>query len=303
MTKKTLFLSQSAHLSLKKNQLLVYLKKKKEQNQYPIEDLAIIVLEHQEITLTQQLLAHFGAQNVAVVFCDPSHLPNSMLRSFDAYYLSSARFRQQITASHPLIKQLWQKTIKHKIRQQAQLLTMIGSSGSDLLYHMAKNVRSGDSTHLEAQAARNYWTLLLGADFYRSRIGPSPNHLLNYGYAIVRAATARALVGNGLNNALGIHHHNQYNAFCLADDMMEPYRPFVDALVYDMEKQMPLDGTITSSEKAQLLGVLTMDCLWEGQCTTVGNAIQRTASSLATCFEEKTPHTLSFATHYVLSEL
>jgi len=238
---------------------------------------------------------------MSVVFCDRNYLPNSMLVSFDAYYLPSARFRQQISASQPLKKQLWQKTIKHKIRQQAQLLTMIGSSGDNFLYHMAKNVRSGDSTHLEAQASRIYWPLLLGGNFYRSRIGPSPNHLLNYGYAIIRSATARALAGNGLNNALGIYHRNQYNAFCLADDLMEPYRPFVDALVYDMEKQTPLDATILSSQKAHLLGVLTIDCLWEGQRTTVGNAIQRTASSLATCFEEKNPYKLSFATHYVSS--
>ena len=164
-------------------------------------------------------------------------------------------------------------------------------------------IKSGDSTHVEAQVARHYWTLMFGPNFYRARMGPSPNHLLNYGYAIIRAAMARALAGNGLLNALGIHHCNQYNPLCLADDMMEPFRPFVDAIVLEMHPQRSQQDTFTKLDKAILLGVLTMDCLWEGQCTTVGNALQRTATSLATCFEQKRTLNLQFPTYHVPPQL
>jgi len=297
MTKQTLFISQPAYLCLQHAQLKIHLKEKDTILVRPIEDLALLVLEHPQIVLTHQLLGQLAGHNVAVVCCDQNHLPNGMLLSFDTHYLQTARFHQQIQASGPLKKQLWQKTIKHKIRQQAALLAMTTGLASDSLQAMAKKVTSGDLTNLEAQAASRYWRALLGINFLRSPIGPPPNQALNYGYAILRAAMARALAGAGLLNTLGIHHHNQYNAFCLADDMMEPYRPFVDAIVYDMILTDTLNDVLAKDEKAILLQVLTMDCVWDGQKTTVGLAMQRTAACLATCFEKKTPTHLGFPSH------
>ena len=269
----------------------IHLKDKDQHLVRPIEDLAFVVLEDPQITLTQQLLGYLADRNVALICCGANHLPNGMLLSLDAHSLQTARFHDQVQASLPLKKQLWQKTIKHKIRQQAVLLDLTtDTTTAAVLATMAKKVNSGDTTNLEAQAAAQYWPALLGPDFYRSPTGPSPNHALNYGYAILRAAMARALAGHGLLNTLGIHHHNQYNAFCLADDLMEPYRPFVDAMVYHMTQEGVLDNTLTKDTKAVLLQVLTMDCVWDDQSTTVGLAMQRTASSLAACFEQKSPH-------------
>ncbi len=302
MTKQTITISQPAHLSLKYEQLMISLKKSKEELQRPIADLAMLVLDHVEITLTQPLLAFLGESNVAVTFCGSNHLPSSMLLSFHTYCLPAVRFRQQIDASKPLQKKLWQKTIKHKITQQAKLLERLKKENTPL-EHMVSKVTSGDSTHVEAQAAKYYWKTLLGASFYRARTGPPPNQLLNYGYAILRAAVARSLAAHGLISLLGIHHRNQYNGFCLADDVMEPYRPFVDATVYAISLQENLERKITKEHKALLLGLLTQDCCWEAQRTSVGHAIDRTASSLASCFEEKNFHYLTFPTYYVSPHL
>jgi CRISPR-associated protein Cas1 len=230
-----------------------------------------------------QLLAE---NNAAVIFCDAKHLPNSMLLHLDAHYIQNERFKAQIQASEPLKKQLWQQTIVAKIKNQGQLLNYLAKDGKALLMK-AKLVKSGDTTQEEAKAARIYWQRLFGSDFTRARFGVAPNAGLNYAYAILRAAMARALAGSGLLNTLGIHHHNRYNAFCLADDLMEPYRPFVDLCVYELVEAGENLESLNTQVKAELLKILNQDVALNNEVKPLQNALKVTAQSLAKCFEGK----------------
>ena len=171
--------------------------------------------------------------NVAVIFCDDKHMPNSMLLNLDNHHIQQELFTHQINATEPLKKQLWQQIIKHKINNQATHLIRRYKPQNPLKYY-ANKVLSGDTTNREAVAASYYWKNIFDFDFKRERSGKYPNLFLNYGYIVLRAAVARALAGSGLLSTLGIHHHNKYNAFCLADDIMEPYRPLVDAKVIEI---------------------------------------------------------------------
>ena len=215
----------------------------------PIEDLGMLVLEHQQISLTHYLLNKLVAGNVAVVTCNDSHHPTGLLMPLEANTLQSERFRVQIEATEPLKKQLWQQTVKAKITNQAAVLKK-WEGKYKLLENLADSVKSGDADNNEAIAAAHYWQNIFPPawNFYRKRDGSPPNNLLNYGYAIVRAGMARAIVGAGLLPTLGIFHRNRYNAYCLADDMMEPYRPFVCYLAMEQswgcqKSPTPIAGT------------------------------------------------------------
>ncbi len=284
MLKKTLFFGNPYHLNVEYLQLKATDKASGEVKSIPIEDIGFIVLEHPQITFTQGVIQLLAENNSAVIFCDAKHHPSSMLLHLDTNYVQSERFKHQINATAPLKKQLWQQTIKTKITNQARLLANIGQDGEALNYKATK-VQSGDSTNQEAQAARIYWKRLFGASFSRDRLGDAPNPALNYGYAILRAATARALAGSGLLATLGIHHRNKYNAFCLADDIMEPYRPYVDQVVY----QMLADGhdcqTLEKQEKQTLLNILSMDTTINENTSPLMIALTHTTASLVKCFE------------------
>jgi len=297
MQQQTLFISQPAHLSLQYAQLIVRFKEREGWEQFPIEDLAFVVLEHPRITLTHQLLGELAEENVMVICCGSTHLPVGSLLSFKANYIQTARFRKQTAASEPLKKQLWKRTVKAKIGAQAETLACAGCEGAEALIALTKEVKSGDPTNVEGRAASYYWEMLFGSSFCRHPQGPPPNHALNYGYTILCAAMARALAGHGLLNTLGIHHQNQYNAFCLASDIMEPYRPFVDLVVYEMH-QTGMGEELTPAHKKKLLQLLTMDVRYEENTTTLGNALGYTAYSLATCFEHSDSEKLIFARHY-----
>lgn len=233
MLKRTLFFSNPYHLSLKNKQLLVTAKNELSSKTIPIEDIGFIVLEHPQISITMKLMEQLNEFNVATVFCDSKHMPCSMLLPLDAHHIQNELFRAQINATEPIKKNLWKQTIEMKISNQALLLDKLGKSSLQLRT-LAKTVKSGDIDNREGFAARMYWIALLGKNFIRDRYGEPPNPFLNYGYILLRSAVARALTGSGLLATLGIHHHNRYNAFCLADDIMEPYRPYVDEIAFEM---------------------------------------------------------------------
>jgi CRISPR-associated protein Cas1 len=283
MIKRTLFFSNPCYLSTQLKQLVVDLRDQNLKKSVALEDVGFIILEHPQITITSGAIQEMAANNIAVIFCDNHFMPASMLFHLDTHYVQHERFQFQVKASSPLKKQLWQQTTKAKILNQAAVLETYNKDGVALV-QMAKDVLSGDSSGREAKAARAYWGRLFGDEFRRERFGDWPNPLLNYGYAILRAATARALSATGLLNTLGIHHRNKYNAFCLADDIMEPYRPWIDKEVfriYGMDEFPELN----KNHKALLLGVLTHDTRIEKETSPLMIALQRTAQSLAHCFE------------------
>jgi CRISPR-associated protein Cas1 len=298
MIKRTLYFGNPAYLSKKNDQLIIRLPevekndtlpetfKKEAQATIPIEDIGVVILDDQRIVITQSLIEGLLENNVALVTCNKSHHPTGLMLNLAGNQLQSAKFQAQVAATQPLVKQLWQQTIKAKITNQAQLLKRQGNEAGNL-FRWAADVRSGDPDNLEARAAAYYWKNLFPQirDFRREREGPPPNNLLNYTYAILRAIVARNLVGSGLLPTLGIHHRNQYNHYCLADDVMEPYRPFADALVVEIIRNGEDFQELGTSVKRQLLGVATVDVLIDGERSPLMVAAQRTTASLARCFE------------------
>lgn len=252
----------------------------------PIEDIGLLILDHRQITITQALLSKLLANNTAVISCDETHHPTGMLFNLDGHSLQSQKFQAQLNATVPLKKQLWQQTVVAKIQNQAAILA-IRREENKMLLNLANDVRSGDSENCEAQAAAYYWKRVFPdtLQFRRERYGPPPNNLLNYGYAILRAVVARSLVSSGMLPTLGIHHRNQYNAYCLADDIMEPYRPYVDLVVYQIVRNNGQYLEMSPSMKKSLLEVPAMDVIIDGKKSPLMNAVQRTTASLAKCFE------------------
>lgn len=292
MLKKSLYFSQPTQLTTKNEQLCIQLKDAEQMIQRPIEDLGFVVLDHAEIYISPTALEKLVSQNVAVIFCNQKHLPSVLTMPLESNTLQSERFSAQISASIPLKKQLWKQVIEAKINNQASALEQVGQNSAPLKI-LAQNVKSGDSDNREAQAARYYWSSFFSEfveDFYRDRYGFYPNNLLNYGYAILRAAVARALVGSGLLPTLGIHHHNRYNAYCLADDLMEPYRPCVDRVVWEILQENPEAMELNKQQKAQLLNVLNQDVVLAKKRHPLQIALGYSTASLAQCFlgERKT---------------
>ncbi len=304
MLKRTLFIENPCHVSSKLNQLVLRNKKTDEEKQAPIEDLGVVVFENEECTFSLQAIANLNANNVAVVFCNQNHMPTSMLLNLEGNTIQSQIFQNQINASEPLKKQLWQQTIKTKITNQATLLQSLGKETA-FLKRCAENVKSGDTTNEEGKASRFYWQHLFDdfinpasvenagrvtGKFTRNRDGEPPNNLLNYGYIILRAAVARTLTGSGLLPTLGIHHHNKYNAYCLADDIMEPYRPWVDLLVVRSVRDFKDISVLDKNIKLRLLTVLTLDVSINNSISPLMVALSQTTASLAECFagERKT---------------
>ncbi|MCF6167890.1 type II CRISPR-associated endonuclease Cas1 [Lutibacter sp.] len=283
MIKKTLFFGNKASLTTKFKQLVI--KTENRELTVPIEDLGFVVLEHHEIYISIPTLTKLTANNVAVIFCDAKHMPTSMLLNLDNHYIQQELFRNQVNASIPLKKQLWQQTVKIKIRHQAKHLQLLNKPFKVLNYYESK-VLSGDTENMEGAAAAHYWKNLFDFNFKRERYGKYPNLFLNYGYIILRAAVARALSGSGLLSTLGIHHHNKYNAYCLADDIMEPFRPLVDAKVIEIIKIYP-DEELTTTIKAELLKVLTETVYFEDSKSPLMVALSKTTSSLQQCYTGK----------------
>jgi len=283
MLKRTLFFGNKCSLTTKYEQLVI--KTPNKETTIPIEDIGFVVIENQETYISIPSLSKLASNNVSVIFCDEKHMPQSMLLNLDSHHIQQEHFRNQIKATEPLKKQLWQQVVKAKINNQAILLNASQKNTSPLT-HYASKVLSGDSDNREGVAAAYYWKHLFNFDFKRERYGDYPNLFLNYGYIILRAAVARALSGSGLLNTLGIHHHNKYNAFCLADDIMEPYRPLIDAKVIEIMNKYDEHDLITPI-KAELLNVLTQTVYFEDKKSPLMVGLSTTTSSLQQCFSGK----------------
>ncbi|MCC5917482.1 MAG: type II CRISPR-associated endonuclease Cas1 [Cryomorphaceae bacterium] len=285
MIKRTLFFGNPAYLSTKNEQLVVAFPNGDQEGvNVPIEDIGVLVLENAQITVSNKLLEKLVYNNVAVFHCNSQHLPIGMLMPLSGHSEHSERLRYQLDASLPLKKNLWQQTVQAKIRNQAGHLTL-REVPCKRMYGWTKEVMSGDSQNHEARAAAFYWQNIFPIpDFNRNRGGVPPNNLLNYGYAILRGLTARALVSSGMLPVLGIHHRNKYNAYCLADDIMEPYRPFVDTIVGDMVYEGRFFEELTTEVKRELLKLIVMDVEIDGKKSPLMNAMSRTTASLYACF-------------------
>ncbi len=285
MLKRTLFFGNPAYLSTKNEQLVVaFPDDAQEARTVPIEDIAVIVMENQQITITNGLLEKLINRGVAVINCNQQHLPIGMFMPLNGHSEQSERFRNQMNVSVPLKKNLWQQTITAKILNQAALLKENGVAIQNML-HWAKSVTSGDTLNHEARAAAYYWQNIFDIQgFNRQQKGMPPNNLLNYGYAVLRAVTARALVSSGMHPTFGIFHRNKYNAYCLADDIMEPYRPFVDLVVKDIVEREDHIEELTVEIKKQLLETIAIDVMIDGKHSPLMVAMSRTTNSLYECF-------------------
>lgn len=297
MIKKNLYFGNPAYLSLRNEQLVIRLPEVEKANlpeaikqentrTIPIEDIGVIVLDNKQITITQGVLAALLNNTVAVITCDNKRMPTGMLLPLSGNTLHQERFRNQIEAAVPLRKQLWQQTVKAKIENQAFCLRKNTSKSFAPLHVLARSVRSDDADNNEAQAAAYYWKNIFPnlPDFTRDKEGTPPNNLLNYGYTILRAVIARALVGSGLLPVYGIHHHNRYNAYCLADDIMEPYRPFVDDLVIKTTNKKEIPTELTTELKQEMLMIPVLDVLIGGKRSPLMIAAGQTTASLAKCY-------------------
>ena len=283
MIKRTIFISNPYYLSLNNQQFQISENSGELIKTAPVEDIGFLVLDHPQISFSMKLMEELTEFNVATVFCDSKHLPSSMVLPLDAHHIQNEIFRAQIEASEPLKKNLWKQTIEAKIQNQARLLEKLGKN-SIPIKAIGKAVKSGDTDNREGFAARLYWIELLGKEFIRDRYGEPPNPFLNYGYILLRSAVARALAGSGLLATLGIHHRNRYNAFCLADDVMEPYRPYVDEIVFSMNEKWPGSFMLEKEHKAELLQLMTADVIIGGNKRPLMVALSQTAASLARCY-------------------
>jgi CRISPR-associated protein Cas1 len=298
MIKKTLYFENPAYLSLSNDQLVIKLPeveksdslpesfKKQAVRTIPTEDIGVMILDHKQITVTQGLLEKLLENNCAVITCSSKRMPVGLLLPLCGNTTQNERFKDQIEASLPLKKQLWQQTIKQKIENQAVVLKQARNETVKNMQIWANNVKSGDPDNYEARAAAYYWKSLFPniLNFTRDREGIPPNNLLNYGYAILRAIVARSLVSSGLLPTLGIHHHNKYNAYCLADDIMEPYRPFVDKLIIEIIEEWGCPEDITTEIKSKLLKIPVLDVKIDGKRSPLMIAVGQTTASLYKCF-------------------
>lgn len=295
MIKRVLCFTNPAYLSLRQGQIVHQLPEvvhaknvteafRQDARTIPIEDVGVVVLDNKQITITSGLMAALLESNCAIITCNDQHLPIGLELPLTGNSIQNERFRQQLDASEPLKKQMWQQTIVSKILGQAHVLGEVEVENANMRV-WAKEVRSGDTENMEARAAAYYWRNVFHDPYFiRGQEGDPPNNLLNYGYAIVRAMMARSLVAAGLLPTLGIHHHNRYNAYCLADDIMEPYRPYVDQIVISMMKRYDDISEITTEMKRDLLGLSTMDVNIDGHRSPMMIAMQTTANSVQKCF-------------------
>lgn len=298
MIKRTLYFGNPAYLSLKKGQLVVQLPevvkndtlpetfKAEAVTTIPIEDIGVVVLDNKQITLTHGVMESLLENNCALITCNSNRMPVGLMLPLDGNTTQTERFSDQINASLPLKKQLWQQTVQAKITNQAYLLAKKRNCITKNMQVWANDVKSGDPDNYEARAAVFYWANLFPqiAGFTRNRDGITPNNLLNYGYAILRAIVARALVATGLLPTLGIHHRSKYNAYCLADDIMEPYRPFVDMVVCDIVDSGVDISELSQEIKIKLLGIPVIDAIIGGVRSPLMVAIGQTTASLYKCF-------------------
>ena len=284
MLRRTLLFQSPAHLFVRNKQLVVNNKETEKQKTVPIEDVGWVIIDNNYITLSISVLYQFAKWNIALITCNEKHHPVSLMLNLDSNNLQGEMFEFQINATDNLKKNLWKQTIKAKIINQALLLKKLNKNYKALI-NMSKEVKTGDITYQESRAARFYWKELFSSiEFKRERFGGQPNSMLNYSYAVLRAATAKALMGSGLLPTFGIFHRNRYNAYRLADDIMEPYRPIIDENVIKTFAKFPDYEELTTEIKAELLQLLTLDVKFNKLMRPLAVALSYTTASLAKCF-------------------
>ena len=282
MLKRTLAFTKPYHLSLKNQQMIIMAKEDSGScSSVPVEDIGFVILENQEISITLPLLNALADNNAAVILCSDKHMSNAMFMNLDSNSTQGESFRAQLSAAEPLKKHIWKQIVEAKIKNQAALLRKLDKDG-DSLKPYYQNVKSGDSDNREGVAAKLYWNELFDEKFMRVRTGPSPNEMLNYGYTVLRAAVARSLTGSGLLPSIGIFHRNRYNAFPLADDVMEPYRPFVDEIVFHLYANG--ESSLNKSSKSEILKLLYADTFFENVTRPLDIGLSITTASLAKCY-------------------
>jgi CRISP-associated protein Cas1 len=282
MIKRTLFFESAGMINAKLNQLL-FTPASGETRQVPIEDIGFVIIESPAVVLTSHAIQALSENNAAVVFCNASHMPSSMVVSMDGHSTMHRQTAAQLSATDAVCGRLWKQTVRAKLRNQARCLELGGRNRANKLRALAGTLHNGDPENVEGTAARLYYAAHFpGHDFTRDRDGPPPNAFLNYGYAVIRAALARALIGSGLLCAKGIHHSNQYNPFVLADDMMEPYRPFVDNAIFNSAIRDA--DVLDKTTKAALVMLLSSDVAVAETTRPMMNAMSMTSASLARCF-------------------
>lgn len=280
MIKRSILIENKSQINARNLQLII--KTESREASIPIEDIGFLVIDNSETYISLPALNLLVDNNASVIICNNKHLPNGMFLNLNSHHIQQEVFKHQINASVPLKKQLWQQTVKEKITNQGLLLEKITGKTNTFTYLTSK-VTSGDSTNMEGVAANFYWKDFFDCNFKRERFGDYPNNFLNYGYAILRGATARALSGSGLLNTLGIHHKNKYNAFALADDIMEPFRPIVDETVYGL-MQNNHEQELNTPIKSELVNILTRTVYFKSEKSPLMVALQKTASSLQQCY-------------------
>ena len=287
MIKRILLFENPAFLSLKYRNLTIRFPEEteKETRTVPIEDVGIVALDNPRITITQALIAALSENKVAIVSCDSARMPTGLMLPICGNAVQSKIFRAQAEISQPLKKQLWKQIVCGKIQNQTKILECEKLDTAPLP-ELSDSVKSGDPENCEGQAAAYYWKTVFREfpNFTRSRDGEPPNNLLNYGYAVLRAIVARAVVAAGLHPTLGIFHKNQYNAYCLADDLMEPYRPFVDKAVLEIVSKNSDISTLTKQMKGRLYGIATDDVQIEGSQRPLMTAVAQTVASFIKTF-------------------
>lgn len=282
--KRTLYIGNPSYLKFKNRQMVITDATTQEiKGSVSVEDMAFLVLDHYQITLSHQLVVALQGNNVAIISCDAQHLPHGLMLPMSGHVEHSERLKYQLLVSEPLRKQLWKQTVEAKISQQMLLLKKLGKEYEPMATYL-NSVKSGDSTNMEGIAAQHYWKYLFD-DFTRDREGEAPNNFLNFGYAVLRSIVARALVCSGLNPTLGIFHRNKYNAYCLADDIMEPYRPYVDELVYKLMFSPNRPQELTTAVKAEILKIATCDVKMMQKARPLMVAVSSTTSSLYKCYK------------------
>ena len=284
MLYRSIYIGNPAYLKLKDKQLKVSdPKTKEEKGSVPIEDIGLLMLDHYQITLSHQLIQELMKNNVILISCDERHLPLAGMLPFSGNTLFSERVKTQIEVSEPSNKQLWKQTIECKIQNQLKVLEQLGKYASPM-YEYLKEVKSGDTTNMEGIAAQHYWKYLIDNDFLRDRFGDYPNPFFNFGYGVLLSIIARALVDTGLLLVLGIFHRNKYNPYCLASDIMEPYRPIADLLVMKWLQLHPEKQSLDKESKSFLLQIATQDVNIEKLVRPLIVGVKMTASSLLKCY-------------------
>lgn len=290
MTDRVLELAeQGAHLRVRVGALEV-VRASASPIRIPLVDVGVLVLSHSDVVLTLPVLSALAGAGASVVICDGKHMPVAQLLPLAAHFAQGERFRMQAAAPAPRTKRAWQAIVQAKVRAQAALLQRLGIQhhGLDLL---ARQVKSGDTGNVEAQAARRYWPLLFGdPSFRRHREAGDQNRYLNYGYAVLRAMTARAICASGLHPGLGLHHHNRYDPFALASDLMEPFRAIVDETVVRLVDRYGGAAELTQELRAELLVVCHTRVQLDGEARRLPDALTRAAQSLVGVLEGTGKH-------------